>query len=378
MRYLIGIDALGIDQPGGARTAVFYLLKEIFNQSQNFDFIIYVSKFENEFTAFPHVKQKVIPLRKGIVSRILAQFIFVIESAHNKFDLFHFTKSQGSLLFKTKSIITIFDLTILREPKMFSKIDVLFWKKIQPKILSKMKKIITISNDVANDLKEYYLISDLKIDVVYCATQFENVKITSIENLEGFREKYELPPRYLLFLGIIAQKKNLNTLIKAYKILTNKQIEIPKLILAGPYYPKSDGKDIFKLIHSEGLSEQIKYIGKIDISELSCLYQSSEIFIMPSVHEGFGIPVLEAMQHGIPIIVSNASSLPEVVGDAGLLVNDYLDPDAWAKAIELLISDEELRKSLIMKGKNRVKKFNWRLSAEKTIMIYNEVLVEKY
>ena len=149
------------------------------------------------------------------------------------------------------------------------------------------------------------------------------------------------------------------------------------MILAGPYYPQSDGSKIFDLIKVLNLENHIHYIGKIDFDDLVGIYQAASLLIMPSIHEGFGLPVLEAMQNSLPVIASRAASLPEVVGSAGVLVDDYLNPNSWAKEISRLLRDDDLRNDLLKKGKEQSQKFSWKLSAQKTINIYQQIVSKK-
>jgi len=371
---LIGIDALGIDQPGGARTAVFFLFRKLFTISRKWNFRIYVSAIEEEFARYPNVEQIVLPFRKGVISRLGAQIYYYIESMRYKFDVFHFTKSQGALLYKTRCLITIFDMTVLNEPKMFNKLDVYFWTHIQPILIKKYQKIIAISYDVKKDLVKYYNIDPKMIEVIYCSSQFDQVIPFDRYEVRHAQRKYNLPLNYFLYLGIIALKKNLSTLIYAYLEALQNDRNLPELILAGPYYPKSDGSCIFELIKKLHLEEKVKYIGKADFGDLVGLYQGALLFIMPSVHEGFGIPVLEAMQCGVPVITSNVASLPEVVGIAGVLVDEYMSSKNWKEAINLVSHDHKLRKNMIEQGYKQSLKFSWEKSAQQLKDLYSNWL----
>jgi len=377
MSFLIGIDALGIDQPGGARTAVFFLLNELFRQSPELNFIIYLSKEELAYNSYANVSQVILPYKKGLLSRIKAQVFFFFETYNKKFDLFHFTKSQGSFTFSKRKIITIFDLTILHNTTQFRTIDVLFWKYIQPIFLNHFDEIITISDDAKKDIHKYYNIPEQKIKTIYCSSQFDKLIPKNIELVRKFQEKYNLFEDYLLFLGIISLKKNLSTIVKAYKYLLDNGYNIPKLILAGPYYPQSDGSIIFDEIKKLGLGKKILYIGKVDQEDLIGLYQGSKLFLMPSTHEGFGIPILEALQCEVPVIASNSASIPEVLGQAGVLVDDFLNPLAWAKEIIGLLNDNQKCISLVEKSKEQVKKFSWESSGFLLKNLYLSNLVKK-
>jgi len=374
MQFRIGIDALGINQPGGARTAVLYLMKELFRISPEWNFTIFLSEKEIDFDNFENVKQVILPFKKGISSRIGAQLFFFFNTLFKKYDLFHFTKSQGCFTFSKLKILTIFDLTILNNPSQFKRIDVLFWKFLQPLFLRHFNKIITISNNAKEDIIRFYNLEKTKIQVIYCSSQFDQKIEKDLDLIRKVQLKYKINFEYILFLGIIALKKNLSTIVKAYKLLIDDKVKIPKLILAGPFYPQSDGSNIIQQIKEFNIENEIMYIGKVNQEDLIGLYQGSRFLLMPSIHEGFGIPVLEALQCGIPVIASNTSSIPEVLGNAGVLINDFMNSQEWSKEIVSLLNDKNKYDQLIEKGKFQIGKFSWKKSGRDLKNLYINLL----
>ncbi|MCK4525681.1 MAG: glycosyltransferase family 4 protein, partial [Candidatus Andersenbacteria bacterium] len=174
------------------------------------------------------------------------------------------------------------------------------------------------------------------------------------------RKKYNLPKKYILYLGTLEPRKNIIGLIKAFEILNTKY----KLVIAG-----SKGwlyEDIFKIVKNSPAKDNIIFTGFIDDKDKAALYGLADLFVYPSFYEGFGFPPLEAMAAGTPVITSNFSSLPEAVGDAAITVNPY-NIDELTKAIEMVLFDEKLRDILIERGYKKVKNFSWEKCAKETL-----------
>jgi len=237
-----------------------------------------------------------------------------------------------------------------------------------------MDRIITISENAKSEIIEFLNVPPEKISVIYPAPQFDSRDANPDQAKKTIRQKYTLGEEYILYIGQIGLKKNLNTLIKAYKIIKEKRPDAPPLILVGPRYHLSDAGEIFDMIDRFNLNECIHYLGPVEKHQLYEILSKALFLLFPSVHEGFGIPLVEAMQQGIPVIASNTSVMPEVLNNAGVLVNEFLSPSAWADKIIQLYDDPELRNQLSIQGSNRAKNFSWKTSAEKLIHIYEELL----
>ncbi len=369
----IAIDALGIDEVGGARSVTLPLLQRVFKQQNQWQFHCFLTKYETNLE-FENVKQIILPLSKGMLSRIAFQFIIPFYVLFNRIDLTHFIKSQGSLLFSSKKILTIYDCTILRFPEYFNLQSRLFWRYVQPAICKLMDQIITISEDAKTEISTYLKVPAKKISVVYPAPQFEDDEQLSESEIEKIRQTYQLEMEYLLYIGQIGMKKNLLTLIKAYDLIKKRIPDPPPLILVGPRYYLSDAGEIFSSIESLNLQGKIRYLGPVKREELRVILNHAMMLLFPSVHEGFGIPIAEAMQFGVPVIASNTSVMPEVVGNAGVLVDDFLSPITWAESINTLVEQPEVRKQLSEKCLERSKAFSWDISAAKLIRIYKDLL----
>jgi glycosyltransferase involved in cell wall biosynthesis len=370
---LILIDAFGIDQPGGPRTAVFYLFEKLFEIRPHWRFVIFLSQPEPIYKRFQNVRQVILPFRKGILARLFVQLSFPLLALILRADLVHFAKSQGAWMVGVKTVMTLFDVTTLYHPKLHSPLAVWYSKVVLPALARRCNVIVTISKNAAEDIHQWMKVPQQKIRVIYCASQFDGTSELDVIPYNVLQARHHLPDRYLLFVGILALKKNLKTLIQALSVLRDENIDFPKLVMAGPHYPLSEDREIFTTIKDLHLEDLTQYIGKVSKEDLAALYQHAEIVILPSIHEGFGIPVLEAMGFNVPVIASKSSSMPEIVGDAGLLVDDFLSPQAWARQIEILLKDPALRENLVKAGQLRSKLFNWQSSANELANLYQSL-----
>ena len=368
----IAIDALGTNEIGGAQSVTIPLLKIVFQNKKDWNFHCFLSAYEKELD-FPNVKQIILPISKGLGARIVFQFIAPFYTIFHKINIFHFIKSQPSIVLFTKKILTIYDCTILKYPDYFGFASRMFWKYLQPIYCRKMNKITTLSEDAKSEISKYLFVPPEKIEVLYPAPQFIDDEILSTSEDEILKH-YALDRQYLLYIGQIGYKKNLDTLIKAYKIAKEKNPDLPILYMVGPKYYLSDASEIFDLIDNLNLEQDIIYWGAVPKSDLQIILQNAKMLLFPSKHEGFGIPLVEAMKFGVPVISSNTSVMPEVLNSAGMLVDDYMSPKAWADQILHLHENIEEQALLIKKGKQRAHFFSWEKTAKKLVQVYENLL----
>jgi glycosyltransferase involved in cell wall biosynthesis len=369
------IDATDITNLSGSRTAVYELYDSVFQLKKDWNFLILVSKEEESLNKYPQVRQIIIPSNNRILQRVFVQLTILKYDLTKKINIVHFARSIGGITITAKNILTVFDVTSLVYPEYYPKMTYIYWKYLAPFFLSRSDKIIAISHTVKNDLINYYHLMDNKIDVVYCAPKMVFAKKPEPEEINRVREKYSLPSKYLLYLGILAKKKNLSTLLNALYVLKRKNIEFPPLVIAGGSYRKSDDyATIVDLTFHNNMANDVIILGTVEDRDIVGLFHGASIFLYPSLHEGFGIPCLEAMMCGIPVITTNSGAIPEIVGDAAIIVRNPLDPELFADMILLLLKDINLRQELIMKGFDRALKFNWENSAKKILEIFEAVI----
>lgn len=271
-----------------------------------------------------------------------------------------------------KRICTIFDLSFLKFPEMFNKKDLWQLKNWTKYSVENATHIVTISNSTKKDIISFYNIAKEKITVAYPG--YDEAIFTPVKNPEtinALKEKYQIDGDYLVFIGTVQPRKNLIKLIESFR-----KIENLKLVVVG----KTTGqgrqawmyKEIIEMPKKLDIADKIIFTGFVPTNELPALISGSVGFILPSLWEGFGIPAVEAMACGVPVIVSNVSSLPEVVGDAGLLV-DPMSDDQIEQAIRLIHADKKLRYKLSKKSLVQAKKFSYKKMAKQILKVFESI-----
>jgi len=240
--------------------------------------------------------------------------------------------------------------------------------KRQPRTLKTADKIITVSNSTKNDLMNHFNIPKEKIRVIFEAAD-EKFKSLNNKETKEVKYKYHLNFPFILYVGGLAVHKNIPALIKAFYKVKKKGIQ-HKLVITGTKRWKY--KEIFETIDKLDLQNDVVFTGYVSDEDLPALYNAADLFVYPSIYEGFGLPPLEAMACGTPVITSNTSSLPEVVGDAGIMVDPY-DVNGLADAMHEVLANEGLRANMIKNGLERAKMFSWEKCARETLKVYEEV-----
>lgn len=265
-------------------------------------------------------------------------------------------------LFYKNQIVTIHDLSFLRNPDWFSKKFYYYYRFLIPKIAKNSLKIITVSEFSKKEIINLLNISEENIKVIYCAISKEFQDIIKIDSNNNYGN-------YILAVSSLDPRKNFERLLLAYNRLTLKDT---KLVIAGSKHKIFVDVKIKNFIRN---NKNIILTGYVSDKVLVSLYRNAIVFVYPSIYEGFGLPPLEAMACGCPVVASNAASIPEVCCDAAYSVDPY-NVDSIVEGIYKVLTDESLRQSLIQKGFERVKLFSWEKSAQKVIKIIEEVLGE--
>lgn len=302
----------------------------------------------------------------------LDQFGFAHQLNKLHADLVHFPMNQQPLLYFKPVVTTTMDFTFLRYPRAGTTPKPIFWLKMAgyrflfKRSNKKSKAVITITNYVKNELAKTYPFTKGKITTTYCASE-PPLKDTAVQPKGVVKND-----KYLFAVGTAYPHKNLQNLVLAHKILLQTYPDL-KLFFAGKkdfYYNQLDS-----FIEQNTNTSIVKTLGFVTDAELKWLYQHASVYVFPSYSEGFGLPALEAMVHGVPVASSNATCLPEVCGDAA----HYFDPHSpagMAQAIADLLQSNKLRESMVQKGHEQVKKFSWRKMAEQTLEVYTSVLAK--
>ncbi len=287
----------------------------------------------------------------------------------SSFDLYHAMAFVAPVYLKAPMVVTVYDLSFLLFPQRLSAARRLYLSKLTALTCRRARRVLAISHSTKQDLVRMLSLNPDKIDVTplgYDRSVFRRLPAAAIEQ---FAARKGLPERFWLFVGTLEPRKNLPMLLRAYASLPRSQ-RLP-LILAGGRGWMAD--EVFATIERAGLEDSVQHIGYVPAAELPLWYNSAEAFLYPSIYEGFGLPVLEAMACGKPVITTDASSLPEVAGDAALCLPPA-DSDAWASALLTIRQDSAWREDAREKGLQRAMRFSWQRAADLTLASYRKAL----
>jgi len=230
--------------------------------------------------------------------------------------------------------------------------------------------VLTVSQASKDDLVHFFQVPAAKVEVIHNAPDPRLAGDPTAEEVAHVRDRFLLTSPFVLYTGNVKPHKNLDRLVEAFAILRRDGFENTKLLIIGD--DVSQYPNLRRLVHRHQLHQHVRFLGYVPDATLAVLYRLAAVFVFPSLYEGFGLPPLEAMAAGAPVITSNVSSLPEVVGDAALLI-DPMDTSAIARAMASVLSDPRLREDLIRRGRERVKAFSWTRSVARIRAVYGEL-----
>lgn len=273
---------------------------------------------------------------------------------------------------KGKKVTIVYDMVYMSFPETVNKRTQLMLDLSLKKSCDRADKIITISEFSKQEIIKYLNIEPSKIVVMPCGVDLDiyHPNYTK-KDIDGVKAKYKIDSDYILYLGTLEPRKNIERLIKAYAKISEQNNDIPKMVLAGRKGWMYDS--IFQLVSSLKLEEKIIFTGYVDACDAPILIKGAKLFTFPSLYEGFGMPPLEAMACGTPVVASNVASLPEVVGDAGILVDPY-DIEDMSNAILSIVQSDSIAQNLSIKGIKRAKQFRWDHSANILHDVYLELM----
>jgi glycosyltransferase involved in cell wall biosynthesis len=295
-------------------------------------------------------------------------FSMAAASYRKKIDLLH-VQYFAPFLHRGVLFCTIHDLASYRFPEYFSRLERFMFRTLLPVSVKKADLVLTASAVSKNDLISLLHLPEEKIRITYCGVSDVFFSNTTDEEKEKITEAYGLKKKFLLYVGRIDPRKNLARLIDAYARLRRERSLDYDLAIVGKVY--LEPADLQQSLVRSGYREDIHFCGYVPDKDLAVLYSAADAFVYTSEFEGFGLPPLEAMASGTPVIASDIPIFKEILGDAAILVNP-LDVASIEKGIFQALSDCELRKSLIAKGKDRVKEFTWEKTANLTLQSFQE------
>lgn len=288
----------------------------------------------------------------------------------DKLDLFHATYTLPPAL-PCPGIVTVHDVSFRLFPRAFSPRDRLVLSLAVARSVRVATRVITISESSRRDILRLYRVPEERVTAIPLAASARFQPVTSAARLDEVRHRYNLPRDYILAVGNLQPRKNLPRLLRAYAELKLHDDAVPSLVLAGKALWRES--DVYRTATTLGLAGAIVFTGYVPDNDLAALYSGALCFVYPSLYEGFGLPVLEAMACGTPVIASATSSIPEVAGDAALLVNP-LEEAELARAMRRLIDDESLRARLRSNGRAHAANFSWTVTARRTGEVYAEAI----
>lgn len=355
----IGIIARGLsEQSGGVKQYIESLTSALLRIDSENEYYIFHDSYKY-VQKFPDANNIVMQSS----NKVLWDFILLpITLRKYQLDVVLFPKNVIPFFINTKSIVVIHDLAYyMPELHAYPLVDTIYMKTMIKSSLKRADAIVSVSENTKNDIISLLGIDERLISVIYEAADSKYTKTTRSE-LEVFKRNYGLAQPYIFYSGTLSPRKNMIRFLRSFNKIKDKTLH--KLVLTGG--KSHNDKHVRELISKMGDSVQV--LGYVPDEDMPLIYNLADLFVYPSLYEGFGLPPLEAMACGCPVIASNTSSIPEVVEDAAIIIDPY-DVDEIADAMERVINDKELRKNLIEKGYENVRRFSWEKSAHEILNI---------
>jgi len=379
MRIGIDIRLIGKKQTG-SEAVVFNLVKNLALIDNENEYILFtdildeknITKIKKELEIENKKNFKIISL--GKVNKFLWNFwTLPMYLRKNHVDIYHTQYITPWFVPKSVKIVTIIhDISFNFFPQFIKFSDLFFLKTLIPISLKRADKIIAVSEFTKEEIIKYYRINPEKIECVY--NSINDNFLTDEVSEEKVREvkiKYNLPENFILYIGTLQPRKNIPQLIKAFGRIKDRLGNF-KLVICGNKKSHNYDEKIEESIKTKNLENSVIFPGFIDEEDKKFVYKLAHVFVFPSLYEGFGIPILEAMSQNIPVLASNIPSLKEIA-ENGALYFDVTSLDDFSKKLYSISMDNDLRRELTKIGKARVSFFSWKNSAQKTLAIYKEL-----
>jgi glycosyltransferase involved in cell wall biosynthesis len=357
----------------GVQRAAYNLVKTLVEIDRENDYIIFTGNEQvgSADWAYPNVKvigDHLIP-SESIKNHWWEQVWLPRLAQRYAIDILHSPANIAPLFYKGKSIINIHDLCFVVNPQWYSFAFRTLYNFVIPQLAKRATKVITNSNNSKNDLLQYFKLPAEKVSLVYWAVD----DVFSLPQPDDKPVGAKIQDDFILYVGSLEPRKNINVLIESYEKLRHDFPAIKtKLILIGGESP------LFASVQLKAreFRDDVIFKGFVTDQELGEFYRNARLVAYPSLYEGFGLPPLEAMASGTPVVTSSTSSIPEVVGRAAVLV-DPRNRDQLARAMHRVLTDSSLRESMVRSGAEQVAKFNWYRVARSVLAVYHEVHKQK-
>ncbi len=367
----IAIDARGINWYSGTGIGTYTenVLKNLLNIDEENFYQIYWSG-EN-FEGYAKDNSNIVLCSKKH-QRFFQEHFFPVNLKSENIDLYHIPQNGIGLSanINCKKIVTIHDLIPYIMPETVGRGYLLKFLKEMPEIIDESLGIITVSEYSKKDVLKFFPIDESKIYVTPLAADAKYTPMDKEKCKAIIKEKYGIDKPFLLYIGGFSERKNVRSLITSFAKVMEHSSKEYNLVIVGSYRDAS--QELVKLKDSLNMQDYIKFTGFAPDEDLPIYYNACEAFVYPSFYEGFGLPPLEAMNCGTPVITTKVTSIPEVVGDGGLLIDPYKEKDLQY-AMELLLGSETLRAEYSRLGLERAKLYSWENTAKNTLKVYEEV-----
>jgi len=363
----------------GIGSYTHFLVKYLQLVDKENDYLIYLCREDEEDlnfitnNNFYKIYAKM-PTRSAFLRLLWEQVYLQLKLASKPVEVFHGPAFIVPNLKFCKYVVTALDATHWLHPKTHTFFTLLYMRPFVRLSLWNADMIITISESAKKDLINSLGLPEDKIKVIYCGIDEAYQPTQNLKSIEATRKKFNLPEKFILNVSTLVPTKNLPTLFKAFALFKSSTSLSHRLVIVGGKGWKY--KEILKAVTQLGLEKDIIFTGYVPREDLINIYNAADLFVYPSFYEGFGLPPLEAMACGTPVIASNVSSIPEVVGEAGILLNPF-DIAGIAEAIEKVIRDDDLRREMVEKGITQAQKFSWRQNASETKKIYERLVKDE-
>jgi glycosyltransferase involved in cell wall biosynthesis len=365
----IGIDARKLHD-FGIGTYIRNLLRQLARMDDRTEFVVLCRPEDRETLAGLGENFRVIPETAGNYS-VAEQLRIPLALQREGVTLFHAPHYVLPPLVRCRSVVTIHDCIHLMFPQYLPNRFAFGYARASINLAARRAtRVLTVSESSKRDILRFVDAAPEKIDVIYNAYD-ERFAIDPLEeDVVRVRERYQLQDEFVLYAGNVKPHKNLERLIDAFHIVRSRGLDHLKLVMIGDEISKYTA--LRRAVHQHQLHKYVRFLGYLPEETLAVMYRLAGVFVFPSLYEGFGLPPLEAMASGTPVVTSNVSSLPEVAGDAAVLVDPY-DPQAIADGIYRVLTDADLRRALRRKGVARAGMFSWEQSVRRVRKIYSEV-----
>jgi glycosyltransferase involved in cell wall biosynthesis len=366
----IGIDARKLHD-FGIGTYIRNLLRELANIDRQNEYVLFTRPDDRHVATSLGDNFRAVPNRSGHYS-LAEQVSIPLAVRRERLDLFHATHYVLPALTPSRSVVTIHDCIHLMFPEYLGhRMGYAYARASLYTAAHKSDRIFTVSEQSKRDILKFFKVPPEKIVVTHNAIDDRFKAAPTEEEVVQTRERYQLSHSYLLYVGNIKPHKNLERLIEAFHLVRSQGRSELELLIIGDEISKLQA--LRRAVHKYDIHRYVRFLGYVPDKTLAVLYRLASVFVFPSLYEGFGLPPLEAMASGTPVVTSNVSSLPEVVGDAAVLVDPYR-AEAIADGILTVLRSTHLRQELRTRGLERVKEYSWARSVQRVREVYGEVL----